>query len=243
MIVKRIIAFLLGLVLLAAVIWLGLQATSSQVYVVWFGLASAILAPTGVALIGYTLTGGQRETLQRLSKVPEIDKLISEAKTQEERIRLLEEERSRLLEAVRIETRRQTLITKKAALEEDGARILGELQAVERELNNLELDIEASTVKEEIKNLNERLEAHRRGDPVFRLGETYVRLNRDLIRGFPLSTLLLIPGFFAEAMFTFVEISSVGILRFAETISGNLARWVARLTNLLDKIIDKFRRG
>ena len=188
--------------------------------------------------------------LRRLSKVPEIDKLISEAKTQEERIRLLEEERSRLLEAVQIETRRQTLITKRAALEEDGARILRELQAVERELNNLEVDIEASTVKEEIKNLNERLEAHQQGDPIFRLGATYIRLNRDLVRGLPLSTLLLLPGFFAEAMFAFVEVLSIGILRFTkivsrfpETLGSNLVRWITQLTNLLDKIIGKFRRG
>jgi hypothetical protein len=72
-------------------VWLGLKTTSDAAFVVWFGLASAILAPTGIAMIGYAITGGQREVLQRLSKVPEIDKLISEAKTQEERIRLLEE--------------------------------------------------------------------------------------------------------------------------------------------------------
>lgn len=233
---------MLGIILLAAVVWFGLRATYSQAYVVWFGLASAILAPTGVTLLGYALTGGQREMLQRLSRIPEIDKLISEAKTQEERIRLLEAERSRILEAIRIETRRQTLLAKKNTLEEDGTRILEELQAVERELDNLEIDIEASTVREEINRLNERLRARQRGDTIIRLGETYVRVNHELIRSLPLSALLLLPGVFAEGMFRLVESMSAGIVRFEKIASSNLVRLFSKLANLLDKMINKFRR-
>jgi len=242
MILKRTITFLLGAGLLAVVVWSGFRTTNGTAYVVWFGLASAILAPTGLALIGYTLTGGQREVLQRLSKIPEIDKLISEAQTQEERIRLLEGERARLLEAVKLETRRQTLITKKYTLEQDGTRILNELQAVNLELAGLEMDVEASTVKEEVARLNEQLQARRRGDVVIRLGETYIRVSRELIRSVPLYPLLLLPGFFAEATFRFVEVFSEGIRRFIVVLGEALARFPGALANSLNNIVNIFRR-
>jgi hypothetical protein len=229
MVLKRIAAFVIGAGLLTVVVWLGFKTTSGPVYIVWFGLASAILAPTGVATIGYALTGGQREVLQRLSKVPEIDKLISEANTQEERIRLLEEERSRLLEAVQLETRRQTLVTKKAVLEQDGVQILNELQAVERELGHLEMDIEASTVREEIKRLNERLEARQRGDIIIRLGETYVSVSRNLVRSFPLSVFLLLPGTLAEGILRSLDGLSSMMLRSTENLGRGMCQFGAKL--------------
>jgi hypothetical protein len=225
MALKRIAAFVIGAGLLTVVVWLGVKTTSGPVYIVWFGLASAILAPTGIATIGYALTGGQREVLQRRSKVPEIDKLISEANTQEERIRLLEEERSHLLEAVQLETRRQTLVTKKATLEQDGAQILNELQAVERELSHLEMDIEASTVREEIERLNERLAARQGGDMIIRLGETYVSVSRNLVRGFPLSAFLLLPGTLAEGILRSLESLSPVMLRSAGNLSSMFSQW------------------
>src|SRR5215210_2747906 len=211
--IRRITVFAMGAILLAGVVWLGLKSTSDTTFVVWFGLASAILAPTGIAMIGYAITGGQREVLQRLSKVPEIDKLISEAKTQEERIQLLEEERSRVLEAVQLETRRQTLLTRKASLEDEGIRVLEALEAVEDELRSLEVDIEASTVKEEIQRLNERLRARQRGDIVVRLGDTYVEVSRDLVRSLP-----LFPGIFTEVMLRFTEALAEDIIRLPEYV-------------------------
>jgi hypothetical protein len=241
MALRRIVAFAIGAGLLAVVVWLGLKTTSAPVYVVWFGLASAILAPTAVAMVGYALTGGQRDVLRRLSKVPEIDMLISEAESQEERIRLLEEERSRLLEAVQLETRRQTLITRKAALEHDGSQILKELQAVERELADLEVDIEASTVTEEIARLNERLEARQRGDVIIRLGETYVRVSRELVRGFPLSPLLLLPGTLAEMMLRASEVISTGMLRSAENLGNGMSRFGMNLGRVAHNIGRRFR--
>jgi hypothetical protein len=235
--IRRITAFAMGAILLAGVVWLGLKTTSDAAFVVWFGLASAILAPTGIAMIGYAVTGGQREVLQRLSKVPEIDKLISEAKTQEERIQLLEEERSRLLEAVQLETRRQTLLTRKASLEDEGTRVLDALVAVEDELRSLEVDIEASTVKEEIERLNERLRARQRGDIVVRLGDTYVEVSRDLVRSLP-----LFPGIFTEGMLRFTEALAEGIIRLPEYVSEAMMRLSTMLVDLLERIISVIRR-
>ncbi len=234
---KRIIAFAIGGAFLAGVVWLGLKTTSDAAFVVWFGLASAILAPTGITMITYAITGGQREVLQRLSKIPEIDRLISEARTQEERIQLLEEERSRLLEAVQLETRRQTLLTRKASLEDEGTRVLDALEAVEGELRNLEVDIEASTVKEEIERLNERLRARQQGDIIVRLGDTYVSVGRDLVRSFP-----FLPEILAEGMVRFAAVLAEGMVRLPVYVSEAATRFSTMLIDFLERITGGRRR-
>jgi hypothetical protein len=46
--VLRLLAAVLGLALLAAVLFLGLHVTDGPFYVIWFGLASALIAPLGL---------------------------------------------------------------------------------------------------------------------------------------------------------------------------------------------------
>jgi len=69
---KRIVIIFVGIALLGAVIYLGWLASSNASLVIWFGVASAILAPAGFALIGFALRAGENELLTNLSKVPEI---------------------------------------------------------------------------------------------------------------------------------------------------------------------------
>ena len=85
----RALAALLALAALAGVVYLGILSGKHAKFVVWFGIASAIAAPLGLSLLAYAVFRGDREVIEGLSKVPEIARLISEAKTQEERIRLL----------------------------------------------------------------------------------------------------------------------------------------------------------
>jgi hypothetical protein len=49
-------------------------------------------------------------TINELSKVPHIKKLIEEAKTEEEKIKVLEGEKEKLLEHIEIESKRMFLI-------------------------------------------------------------------------------------------------------------------------------------
>jgi vacuolar-type H+-ATPase subunit I/STV1 len=243
---RRSIAALIGVALIAAVIWLAFQTTRGPLYVAYFGLASALCAPTGIALIGYALTGGSQQVLQRLSKVPEIEKLISEAHTQEERIRLLEEERSRLLEAVRLETRRQTLIARKTSLEQEGTRVLDELRAVDMELDALEFDIQASTVRDEIEALNERLLARQRGDVVVRVGDTYVRLSRELVRGLPFSPVFILLLIFSEALLRLARVLAEATFSLTRTMTNathsSTRVLVARVTSALRSVTRWFNR-
>jgi hypothetical protein len=66
-----------------------------------FGLSSAVLAPGGIALISYAVTTRSRKALEELTRVPEIGKLVDKAKSQEEKIRILEEERDHLEEVAK----------------------------------------------------------------------------------------------------------------------------------------------
>ncbi|AFY37488.1 hypothetical protein Lepto7376_1120 [[Leptolyngbya] sp. PCC 7376] len=75
-----------------------------------FGISAAIVAPIGLTLLGYTISRDDSEMINNLSKVPEIEKLINQAKTEEEKIQVLEEERAKLTEIIRIEARRQATL-------------------------------------------------------------------------------------------------------------------------------------
>ena len=187
---KRLFSFLLGIALVASVIFLGLEARDNQSFVVWFGLAAAILTPAGFAAVGYAFTTGERKLLERLSKVPEIQNLINEAKSQEEKIRLLEQERSRLIEIVQLEARKQALATRKESLEEDGVRILEELEVVDKELNSIQTTVQSTPVTQELAKLQERLQAWRNKDIIISFGPKEFILKRERFYSFPFGGLI-----------------------------------------------------
>ena len=198
---KRALSLVLGLSLLGLTIFLGFEAISNPSSIIWFGLSAAILAPTGIAAIGYTFSAEDRKTLKQLSKVPEIETLIQEAKDQQEKIRLLEKERAHIKEIVEFESRRQALLQRKQSIEKDGFRILDELRQIDSELESLNINIESSPAAEQVQLLHERLEARREGDQIIRLGTRQYRLNRDLILALPFGRLWL-------ALFRMIETSS-----------------------------------
>lgn len=188
--IKRILSLLLGIGLIAVVVYLGLRARNEQAFVIWFGLAAAILTPIGLTAIGYSLSAGNRQVLERLSKVPEIERLISEAQSQEEKIRLLAQERSRLIEIVELEARKQSLITRKESLEQDSIRILKELEAIDEELSEVDINVESSPVTEEIRRLQDRINARREGDLIFRFGSRRFIVRRSMLFNLPFGGVL-----------------------------------------------------
>lgn len=186
--VLRIVTFLLGSVAVGSVIWLGYQTAINQSpqLVAFFGIASAIAAPLGFILIGYAFQSNDQETIKRLAKVPEIERLINEAKSQEEKIRLLEQQKSQLTDIVMFEARMQTLTVRKESLEKEGIRVLDELRAIEEELYSLNarLNIDEA-VKAELEQLHQRIEARQRGDIIFSLGRRSVIIEGNIIRNLP----------------------------------------------------------
>jgi hypothetical protein len=181
----RILAALLALAILYGVVQLGIASGKEARFVVWFGIASAIAAPIGLSLFAFAVSRSDRELFQKLAKVPEVQKLMEEARTQEEKVRVLQAEQARLEEIVRLESRRQAAQDRVANLERDAQRILKELDFLESDLRTIDASVGAGVATEEIARLRERIKARDRGDVLIRLGARTVRIDRDMIKAFP----------------------------------------------------------
>jgi len=130
---RKASSLIVGIFLLAATILLVIQSGKDSLFVVWFGLASAIASPLGLAQFASIFNRWDSEIITRLAKVPEIERLVNEARTQEEKIQLLEEERLRLADIVPFESRRQAILDRIDSLERDATRILDELAFLDKE--------------------------------------------------------------------------------------------------------------
>lgn len=170
----KAILFLLGVAIIGAVIWLGFLTANNQSpkLVAIFGIASAVIAPIGLTLIGYIFTANDQDVINRLAKVPEIEKLITEASSQEEKIRLLEKQKQQLAEIIQFEARRQSLVNRKETNEREAVRLLDELMAIDTELSNLEINVsENKEIAEALDTLRKRIAARQRGDIIVTLGK------------------------------------------------------------------------
>ena len=83
---KRIISAIIGIFLIGVVIYLGLKSGDDNKYIVPFGLTSALIAPMGLSALGYSIKR-KDDTLQKLAKISQIDALIEQAETEEEKKR------------------------------------------------------------------------------------------------------------------------------------------------------------
>jgi hypothetical protein len=187
---KKIFFPLLGLLLLAIVVWLGINSAKDSSFIVWFGLSSAILAPLALASIGYAFKPDERKIYQDLSKVAkiaQIDELIEKAQTLEEKVELLKQERAHLTDIVKVEARRQMLVNSKKLLEKEIERISKEYSAIEEEIKLLDIRIEDSPAREELERIRKKIKQRKKGDiAVIRFGkrEFSFDLHYDLL--FPL---------------------------------------------------------
>ena len=182
---RKIISALIATGIITGTVYLGIQSGKDNRFVIWFGIASAIGAPVGISLFTYAFRRSDREIIQQLAKVPEIERLIEQAKTQEEKIQVLEAERSRLAEIVKIESRRQAALDRINSLEGDAVRILAELENLDRELILIDEQVGESAISEEIRRLRERIKAREDGDVILRLGSRVYRIDRDIIKALP----------------------------------------------------------
>ncbi len=182
---KRLSLLLIGVALLAGVVYLGFLSGSNSTLLVWFGIASAIGAPIGIAAIGAAFKPANNEILERLAKVPEIEKLINEAKSQEEKVCALETERQQLSELVKFESLRQSLLARKEIIEEESVRQLKVLDDIDEELKQLDIQVEASGLTEQIEALRKRVKLQDRDSiTLFLAGRRHV-INVRALRANP----------------------------------------------------------
>lgn len=152
-IVKRIISALVGIFFIGVVVWFAIKSSTNSKYILPYGLGSALIAPMGLSALGYSIKR-EDKTLQELTKVTQIDKLIEQAETEAEKIKRLKKEKDQLLDYIKNETKRISKIERKKILEEDAKRILYEYKQVINEINampNGEIDLE--NISEEIQEL------------------------------------------------------------------------------------------
>ena len=161
---KNVILFMFGMVMIGIVIYLGLEANEDSSLIIWFGLAAAILAPTGLALMQYPFTLKDDVLIKRLSKIPEINQLIEKASTIEEKIKVLEKEKNRLAETVELEARKQFLKSKRESLITEAARLISQLKHIEDDLGNIDSTVSKSPVSKEVMRLRQIVSSEQRGD-------------------------------------------------------------------------------
>ena len=137
---KKIFLFLVGIALIVSVVFLGIKSAENNTFVVPFGLACALIAPVGISCITSVFSIGNNETLKKLLKVPQIDELIQKAETQEEKIKLLENERKQLSNIVKYETLKYAALERRKHLETEAENILKEYEKVEKEIQQLDLE-------------------------------------------------------------------------------------------------------
>jgi hypothetical protein len=170
--IKNFILFTLAALLLALVVLSGMKTLQQDArWLLVFGLACAFLAPVGLEILKHLFTMRERDRerlkIEKLYKVGDINELINEAETMEEKVRLLNEERRNLGEIIRIEANRQALLQRREMLASEASRILNDYQTLETEFNNINLDIASEEIMDELENLKERLSARKKNLVIF----------------------------------------------------------------------------
>jgi hypothetical protein len=167
-----------GVVLVGLVVWLGLETAEpypKPLIVAVFGIAAALLGPTAISLLGGAFTSKRDEAMKRFAEAGEVEQKIAQAKTTEEKLRALQEERRRIDAIVRLEARRAvardrrgTLNAQVSQLTEQADKLLAELEALKREESLLSEEIDHGLARSEIMATRSRL-LPLSGDPVDRL--------------------------------------------------------------------------
>lgn len=137
---KKFFLLFTGVILIFLVVFLGIKSTENNTFVVLFGLACALIAPVGISCITSVFNVGNKETLKKLLKVPQIDELIQKAETQEEKIKLLEDERKQLSNIVKYETLKYAALERRKYLEDEAKNILEAYEKIEKEIEQLNLE-------------------------------------------------------------------------------------------------------
>ena len=123
--------------------------------------------------------------LNALSKVPQIEKRIDEAKTTEEKIKVLEEEKEKLLEYIEIESKRMFLIKQLEDIDERLKDGLNEIDILEKELKQINDSYSSSISIKEIEKIRDRIEAKKEGKLFLKIGKKEYEIATEYLIPFP----------------------------------------------------------
>lgn len=159
--IKKVSFIFIAIMRIALVVYLGFLSTSNSTYVVWFGLASAFLAPLSLTLLTSVFNLDQKKALNKLLKIADIDSLVQKAETQEEKVQILQNQRKHLMEIIEYETTKYAALKRKESLLNEAEKLIDEIDNIETEIATLKLDNEENMVTQTIDKLNIRLEKRR----------------------------------------------------------------------------------
>ena len=144
-------------------------------------------------------------TINDLSQLPHLEKMIEEAKTVKEKIRVLETEKKNLFEYIETESRRIFLLKQVEDLDkqladsyESMAPILKEIDIIEKELKRINNTYSSSVSLKEFEKIRERIKAKREGELFLKIGKEEYKIKEEY--------LLLFPRFFREFITGYVMI-------------------------------------
>lgn len=130
-------------------------------------------------------------TINELYKVPHIQKMVEEAKTAEEKIKILEEEKTKLLDYIEIESKRLYLIKRLDDLDaklKDGYNnltpLINEIDIIENELKQINNSYLSSISLKEIEKIRDRIEAKREGKIFLKIGKKEYEIDREFFPEF-----------------------------------------------------------
>jgi hypothetical protein len=152
----KFLSFFFGLVLLGAIIYTGYYTVSHSGFVIWFGVITAILAPIAFEFLLLPFRSKGNQLIKELSKVPQIEKLIKEAEDNEQKVRLLEQQRAELDKLISYEAQRRSLLAEQQIFILQGEAALKGLESVNKSLE--ELTAEKHLLPESLQPLLLRIE-------------------------------------------------------------------------------------
>jgi hypothetical protein len=130
----KIISFILGLALLAGIIWAGYYTVEHASFVIWFGVITAIVSPLSFELVYGPFRADTGKILKSLAKAAEVEKMIQQAEDTQTKIALLEAQQRDLDKLIAYESKRRTLVAEREIYVINGQQALNNIQKVDEQI-------------------------------------------------------------------------------------------------------------
>lgn len=181
---RNIILFLLGLILIAGMVILGYYTTSNSSFVVWFGLIIAVISPIAFELLLLPFKYKDKKVITDLSKIPQIEALLNEAKNNESKVKLLELRIKELDSLISYESRRKTLIAERDLYINQGKLALKQVENINKSIELLTLEKEE--IPNELKPLLDIIENVESNDIHCKVGHRTITIRQKHLESIPI---------------------------------------------------------
>ena len=176
-----------------AIIMLGLIYISYHFLITWnisLEIYSLILAIFGGAfffLLQRAYSIKSEEVIKKLSIVPEINNLVSEANEKSKEIDNLEKEKKILEQIVEFSANKHYLNKRYGELEKRLKSTYDELVSVKKEIEDINIHIEGEgdLTKKKIEEIEEFIKHRERGDLIIRIGKRRIAIPKEFFDSYP----------------------------------------------------------